>query len=296
MNAFTCRAYGKINLSLDVTGRREDGYHLVRMVMQTVDVYDTITVEPDPCGEITVTTDSGDIPSGPDNLVWKAAEVIRRTYGVKSGFRIHLQKRIPVAAGMAGGSADAAAVMKALCRMAALPAGEQDLERLALPLGADIPYCITGGTQLAEGIGEKLTRLPEAPCAEGNSVIIVKPELFISTGQIYGLFDSIPEDAVIHPDIDAQVQAIRDNNGEAMAAACRNVLEQETGARYPVIGELEDYLLSRGAVQAVMTGSGPTVFALFDSQEKAAAAFAQLQQEERYKGFDQFLTRFCEPD
>lgn len=296
MNTVTCKAYGKINLSLDVTGRREDGYHLVRMVMQTVNVCDTITVEPSGTSDITVATDNSDIPSGPDNLVWKAADVMRRNFGIREGFIIHLKKRIPVAAGMAGGSADAAAVMRAICRMTGITADPKTLERLALPLGADIPYCLTGGTQLAEGIGEQLTRLPAAPCAEGNSVVIVKPSLFISTGKVYSMFDRIPGNEVLHPDVDAQVQAIRQQDAVAMAAACRNVLEQETGAAYPVIGELEQFFLSHGAMQAMMTGSGPTVFALFDGQEKAAAAYAQLQLKKTYAGFEKYLTRFCDPD
>jgi 4-diphosphocytidyl-2-C-methyl-D-erythritol kinase len=291
-DSITKKAYGKINLSLDVLGRREDGYHLVKMVMQTVGIYDTLTIERAEEEEITLSTDSGVIPGGPDNLVWRAAKVCRREFGIRDGLCIHLEKRIPIAAGMAGGSTDAAAVFTGLRDLYAPEITNGRLRELALPLGADIPYCITGGTQLSEGIGEILTRLPAAP---SNDLIVVKPDLYVSTGWVYGAYDSIPEAEVIHPDVDAQVQAIRDGDLYAMAAACGNVLEQKTGTEYPVIGELEQFLTEHGAVRAIMTGSGPAVFAIFDDHGKAETAFAALQSAKKYESCQKFLTGFVNP-
>ena len=284
------KAYGKINLSLDVLGRRQDGYHLVKMVMQTVDVYDTVTVktlEPCPEQEIRVVTDSGEIPSGPDNLVFRVADVMCKYAGIQDSLEISIVKRIPVAAGMAGGSTDAAAVFRILRDLYSPETDDKKLQELALPLGADIPYCIQGRTQLSEGIGEILTILPAPPEC---SLIIVKPDLYVSTGWVYTNYDSIPEDEVRHPDVDRQVKAIREGDLAGLAAACGNVLEQKTGAVYPVIGELEAFLEKRGAVRAIMTGSGPTVFGIFDDEAVRDAAFRQL--EEQYPSFQKFRSCF----
>ena len=284
------KAYGKINLSLDVLGRRQDGYHLVKMIMQTVDICDTVTVktlEPCPEQEIRVVTDSGEIPSGPDNLVFRVADVMCKYAGIQDSLEISIVKRIPVAAGMAGGSTDAAAVFRILRDLYSPETDDKKLQELALPLGADIPYCIQGRTQLSEGIGEILTILPAPPEC---SLIIVKPDLYVSTGWVYTNYDSIPEDEVRHPDVDRQVKAIREGDLAGLAAACGNVLEQKTGAVYPVIGELEAFLEKRGAVRAIMTGSGPTVFGIFDDEAVRDAAFRQL--EEQYPSFQKFRSCF----
>ena len=286
-------AYAKINLSLDVTGRREDGYHLVKMVMQTVGVSDTVTIrsyetactddtaEP----EISIVTENGEIPAGPDNLMYRAAALMRETYGIRDGFEIGLVKRIPVAAGMAGGSTDAAAVLRLIRDMYVPDVTDRELERLGLSLGADVPYCITGGTQLCEGIGEVLTRLPALPeCA----LVIVKPDIYVSTGWVYTQYDSIPEGDVRHPDVDSQVSGIPEGSLEAVCAACKNVLEQKTGAEYPVIGELEAFLEQHGAIRAMMTGSGPAVFAFFGTKEEAAAACEAL--DEAWPSYQKFVT------
>ncbi len=303
MNQIECKAYGKINLSLDVLGRREDGYHLVKMIMQTVDIFDTVVIKR---GEkaaataaedrITIRVKNDDpkvkdsvIPTGPDNLVWRAARVMCDAYGIEDALTITLTKRIPIAAGMAGGSSDAAAVFRGIRDLYSLPVTDETLQALALPLGADIPYCITGGTQLSEGIGEVLTPLGKTPQC---TLLIVKPDLYVSTGWVYKAFDSIPEADVIHPDVDAQIAAIKTGDLKGVAAACGNVLEQKTGAEYPVIGELERYLEARGAVRAIMTGSGPTVFALFDDAQAAKQAMNDLEREAAYANFQKFMTRF----
>jgi len=300
-------AYAKINLSLDVTGRRNDGYHLVKMVMQTVGVCDRITIrsyEPSDAitgrnmpdneapdkeqagmPEISIVTGNGEIPAGPDNLMYRAAALMREKFGIQDSLEIEIVKRIPVAAGMAGGSTDAAAVLQLLRDMYVPDISDEELEKAGLALGADVPYCITGGTQLCEGIGEVLTRLPALPeCA----LVIVKPDIYVSTGWVYTQFDNIPEEEVRHPDVDRQIKGIRDASLTDMCAACGNVLEQKTGAVYPVIGELEAFLEQRGAVRAMMTGSGPAVFAVFDTKEKAAAACRAL--DEKWPAYQKFVT------
>lgn len=299
MRTISEKAYGKINLSLDVTGRRADGYHLVRMVMQTVDIADLVTIiikgeaaERSPEERIAVVTDSGEVPSGPENLVWKAADVMCRRFGIKDRLEIRLEKQIPVAAGMAGGSSDAAAVFRMLRTLYVPGVPDGELQSLALPLGADIPYCVTGGTQLSEGIGEILTRLPDAP---KSCLLVVKPDINVSTGWVYKAFDGIPGGEVRHPDVDRMVQAIRDGNLQQLCACCGNVLEQKTGAEYPVIGELERFFMKRGALTSIMTGSGPTVFAVYDDEEKAAEAFSELKTIPAYDAFLKYQTGFLHP-
>ncbi len=290
-SSITGKAYGKINLSLDVTGRREDGYHLVRMIMQTVDIFDTVTITESEGADIVLTTDSGALPSGPSNLVWRAADVMRREYGLTGGLQIHLDKRIPIAAGMAGGSADAAAVFRLLNAMYELGASDEELRRLALPLGADIPYCVTGGTCLCEGIGEVLTRLPAPP---ESTLLVCKPALDVSTAWVYTEFDSIPEAEIHHPDVDGMVKAICEGDRSGMCARFGNVLEQKTGAEYPVIGRLEKFFLENEALGSIMTGSGPTVFAVFAEREKAQTAFERLEQHPEFSTFQRFLTGFAD--
>lgn len=288
------KAYGKINLSLDVIGRRDDGYHLVKMIMQTVDIYDTVTITRDDAaaeaeGGIEIKTDSGHIPGGPDNLVWRAADVMKRTYGITDPLSIDLVKRIPIAAGMAGGSSDAAAVFRGIRDMYALDVTDERLQQLALPLGADIPYCITGGTQLSEGIGEILTPLPTPPAC---TLLVVKPDLYVSTGWVYNAFDSIPENEVIHPDVDAMIAANARGDLQGICATLGNVLEQQTGAEYPIIGELESFFKEHGADGTLMTGSGPTVFAIYEDDDKAQKAYAALEAESAYRTFQKFKTSF----
>lgn len=288
------KAYGKINLSLDVIGRRADGYHLVRMIMQTVGIYDTVTITKDPAaaeaeGGIAIQTDSGHIPGGPDNLVWRAADVMKREYGLTDPLTIRLVKRIPIAAGMAGGSSDAAAVFRGIRDMFALDVTDERLQELALPLGADIPYCITGGTQLSEGIGEVLTRLPAPPAC---TLLVVKPDLYVSTGWVYKAFDSIPEDEVIHPDVDAMIAANERGDLQGICDTLGNVLEQKTGAEYPIIGELEQFFKDHGADGTLMTGSGPTVFAIYADVDKAQEAYEALEAEAGYNTFQKYQTTF----
>ena len=274
MRSVKQKAYAKINLSLDILGRLENGYHIVKMVMQTIDLSDELIFETQdrecPSMEITLVTDNGEIPGGEDNLIVRAVRRMEYKYGIRRDLRITLKKNIPVAAGMAGGSTDAAAALRAVRDLFVPDASDEELQKIGVTLGADIPYCVTGGTQLSEGIGEVLTVLPDAPQC---GLVICKPPVGVSTGEVYKRYDSLED--VRHPDIDAQIEAIRLGDLAGMARECGNVLEEVTGAMYPRIGEIERFFEKEGALVSKMSGSGPTVFAVFaDKQEAVRAAQA----------------------
>ncbi|WP_026651538.1 4-(cytidine 5'-diphospho)-2-C-methyl-D-erythritol kinase [Butyrivibrio proteoclasticus] len=262
------RAYAKINLGLDVTGKREDGYHIVKMIMQNVDLYDTLTFEANDTGEITLKASSPSIPTDDSNLICKVARQLAEKYGVTKGVDITLEKRIPVAAGMAGGSTDGAAAYKALNELWGLNLTTKDMCELAVKLGADIPYCIIGGTMLAEGIGEELTSIKEMPSCH---ILIAKPPIDVSTGWVYKELDS--KDIENHPDIDGVKRAIEDGNLYDMCDKIDNVLERVTAPRYEEIGKLESIMEENGAIRAFMTGSGPTVFGIYDDEKKAKEGY-----------------------
>lgn len=274
MRSVKQKAYAKINLSLDILGRLENGYHIVKMVMQTIDLSDELIFETQdrecPSMEVTLVTDNGEIPGGEDNLIVRAVRRMEYKYGIRRDLRITLKKNIPVAAGMAGGSTDAAAALRAVRDLFVPDVSDEELQKIGVTLGADIPYCVTGGTQLSEGIGEVLTVLPDAPQC---GLVICKPPVGVSTGEVYKRYDSLED--VRHPDIDAQIEAIRLGDLAGMARECGNVLEEVTGAMYPRIGEIERFFEKEGALVSKMSGSGPTVFAVFaDKQEAVRAAQA----------------------
>ena len=196
-------AFAKINLGLDVTGKRDDGYHIVRMIMQNVNIYDTLTFEDNKSGEIVLTANSPKIPTDDSNLICKVAKQLQKEFGVTKGANIDLVKRIPVAAGMAGGSTDGAATYVALNELWNLGLDKKRMCELAVNLGADIPYCIMGGTALAEGIGEELTTIPDMPDCQ---LVVVKPDIDVSTGWVYKELDS--KEIENHPDIDGIRKAI----------------------------------------------------------------------------------------
>ena len=260
----TRKAYAKINLGLDVTGKRDDGYHIVRMIMQNIDIYDTLTFRDNENGDVRLTCSKSGIPTDDNNLICKVANQLRQKYDISRGVDIHLEKVIPAAAGMAGGSTDGAAAYIALNELWNLGMTREDMCALAVKLGADIPYCIMGGTQLSEGIGEVLTPLKDlADCA----IVIAKPGIDVSTGWVYTQLDSCTE--VKHPDIDGIRTAIEAGDIRKMCDLIDNVLEPVTTAKYQVIKDIEGILKENGAVGAFMTGSGPTVFAIYEDVKKA---------------------------
>lgn len=283
------KAMAKINLGLDVLRRRSDGYHDLRMIMQTVYLYDQIKIAEKETSGITLTTNAGYLPVNEDNLVYKAAKLLMEEFGIEQGVRIHLKKYIPVAAGLAGGSSDAAAVLVGINRMFRLGLSKEDLKKRGVKIGADVPYCIMRGTALAEGIGDVLTPLPAAP---DMHVVLAKPPIHVSTGFVYTNLKA--DQLAYHPDIDAQVDAIRAGDGYAMAKLMGNVLETVTIPAYPVIEEIKEEMKRAGALGAMMSGSGPTVFGLFDDAKKAQAAYEGLRNGSLAKNV--YLTKFFHSD
>lgn len=266
------KALAKINLSLDVVRRREDGYHEVRMIMQTINLYDKISIKKSATPGIQMTTNSSFLPTDENNLVYKAAKLLMEEFKIEEGVEIHLQKFIPVAAGMAGGSSDAAAVLYGVNKLFNLKLSKKALMERGVKIGADVPYCIMRGTALAEGIGEKLTPLNPAPQC---FVLIAKPNISVSTKFVYDNLHA--NELKEHPDIDGMIDAINEKNLSAVAEKMGNVLETVTIKEYPVIEEIKDIMKEQGAINAMMSGSGPTVFGLFETKEKAEEAYSALK-------------------
>lgn len=266
------RAMAKINLGLDVIRKREDGYHEVRMIMQTIRMYDVLDIRKKQNPGISLSTNLPYVPSDERNLVYKAAKLLMDEFDIKEGLSMRLSKSIPVAAGMAGGSSDAAAAFVGVNRLFRLGLSQEELMERAVRIGADVPYCIMRGTALAEGIGEKLTPLSAMP--EGY-VLIGKPGINVSTKTAY---ENLKLDAVEkRPDIDGMIQDIQNKDLYSMTEKMVNVFEPGLMEKYPVIGEIRDFMGERGALKAMMSGSGPTVFGIFDSKEKMNAAAAALR-------------------
>lgn len=273
MDGYRIKAYAKINLGLDVVRRLPNGYHEVRMVMQNVGLWDELTLERAE-GGITITTDADSLPTGEDNLIHKAARLMLDKYGCP-GLRVHLRKTIPIAAGMAGGSTDAAAAMKGISHLYGLGLSPAQLMEDGVAIGADVPYCILGGTALAEGIGEKLTPLPPLPFCH---ILIAKPAVSVSTKYVYQHLDA--SGIEMHPDIDGMVQAVRDGSLRGVLERMGNVLETVTVPAHPVIADIKARMRELGAADSLMSGSGPTVFGIFLDRGKAEAELERFRQEE----------------
>ena len=266
------RAMAKINLGLDVIRRREDGYHEVRMIMQTIRMYDVLDIRRKQTPGISLSVNLPYIPCDERNLVYKAAKLLMDEFQVKEGISMKLTKSIPVAAGMAGGSADAAAAFVGVNRLFRLGLSEEEMMKRAVKIGADVPYCIMRGTALAEGIGEKLTRLSPLPDCY---VLIGKPGISVSTKTAYENLNlgSIEK----RPDIDGMIRDIENGDLYAMTGKMENVFEPGVIGKYPVIQEIKDFMMERGALRAMMSGSGPTVFGIFDDKNKLYAAADALK-------------------
>lgn len=275
------KAYAKINIALDVIGKREDNYHLLRMIMQTIDLYDVINVEPIAEG-IEIKCNKHYVPTDERNLAYKAAKLFMDTYNIKQGVMIDIVKNIPVSAGLAGGSTDAAAVLKIMNKMFNIGASDSELKKLGLKLGADVPYCINGGTALCEGIGEKITQLKPF---KDKIVVLVKPPFGVSTKEVYKEFDL--SKAILHPKIESLISSMETDNTLFVAQNMRNLLENVTLRKYRVISNIKEELKSGGAIGSMMSGSGPTVFAFFDDMLKAQRCFEKMKK----KYSDVFITR-----
>lgn len=273
MDKISVKALAKINLGLDVIRRRQDGYHEVRMIMQTIHLYDQLFLRKTKEAGISVESNLSFLPVDESNLAYKAAKLLQDMYGIKEGVSIELQKYIPVAAGMAGGSTDAAAVLYGMNELFGLGLKRQKLMELGAGLGADVPYCLMRGTALAEGIGEKLKSLPPMPKCP---VLIAKPGIGVSTKFVYE--NLVLDENSPHPDISAQVAAIRRGDLQEVARHMGNILETVTIPKYPVIDEIKRHMMEAGALASMMSGSGPTVFGLFEDERTAKAAYQKMRQ------------------
>lgn len=265
-------AYAKINLGLDVLRKRADGYHEVKMIMQTVDIYDTLTFTKREQPGILLKTDKEELSAGTDNLIYKAAACLISKAGISQGVEIELQKRIPIAAGMAGGSTDAAATLTGLSELFSLEYSLEKLQKLGVTLGADIPYCLMGGCALSEGIGEILTKLPSPPQCH---LVIAKPDINVSTKFVYENLHA--ESLIFHPDIDGMTEAVRAGSLKGITDRLGNVLETVTVREYPVIDKIKTLMKNAGAENALMSGSGPTVFGIFTEKKDAESAAEQIK-------------------
>jgi 4-diphosphocytidyl-2-C-methyl-D-erythritol kinase len=269
MDKMQLKALAKINLGLDVLRKREDGYHEVKMIMQTINLYDELELRKVKQPGIQVKTNLYYLPTNENNLVYKAANLIKEEFGITDGISIQLQKKIPVAAGMAGGSSDAAAVLWGMNQMYGLGLSRKDLMERGVKLGADVPYCILRGTALAEGIGEKLSTLPSMP---KSYLLIAKPGISVSTRFVYENLHANDLKPEQHPDVDAMIEALRVKDLKLLSSRMGNVLETVTIPAYPVIDEIKKCMMENGALGSMMSGSGPTVFGIFDSQSQARNA------------------------
>ena len=283
-------ARAKINLTLDVTGRREDGYHSVEMVMQSVLLHDDVRVtvvhgEKKPRG-IVLTCSLPFLPTDERNLAYRAAELFYKQTGVLlETCEIHIEKRIPMAAGLAGGSADAAAVLRALAALHSVGLTDDELCEMGLKLGADVPFCLRGGTMLAQGIGEKLSALAPMPHCW---VVLCKPPFAVPTKEVYQEIDRVEISA--HPDNKGMIAALEQGDYKGICGRLSNVMETVTAAKRRQIGEIKSFLLENGADGTLMSGSGPTVYGLFSDESRAETAEKML----RRRFADTFLTEICD--
>lgn len=272
MDRINVKALAKINLGLDVVRKREDGYHEVRMIMQTIHLYDQLLIEKTKEQGIKITANLDFLPTDESNLIYKAAKLLQDTYEMKEGVSVKLQKYIPIAAGMAGGSTDAAAVLYGMNELFHLGIKRQKLMELGVKIGADVPYCLMRGTALAEGIGEKLKSLPPVPKCP---VLIAKPGISVSTKYVYENLKL--DEQTKHPNIYAQMDAIRRHDLQGIAAHMGNLLETVTIPKYPVIDEIKRCMMENGALVSMMSGSGPMVFGLFEEERTAQEAYSQMR-------------------
>lgn len=288
MDKLALKAYGKINLGLDVLRKRPDGYHDLKMIMQMVDVYDDIVItKTDRKDEIVVATDKFVLENEKGNLAYMAVKLLFDEFNIHQGIEIKINKRIPIAGGMAGGSSDCATTLMGINEMFDLKLSKEDLMKRGVKLGADVPYCVLGKTAIAEGIGEILTPLPTPPSCY---VIIAKPPVSVSTAFVYG---NIRADEITkRPDIDGMAEAIKNGDLYKMYSLLYNVMEDVTVPEYPIIADIKKMMIENGALNSIMSGSGPTVFGIYDNLEKAENTMKLLKKSNLTEQL--YLTKFIE--
>lgn len=267
MDIIKINAPAKINLALDVIRKREDGYHDVKMIMQSIRLYDRLIVRKNHHHQIRLASNLSYLPCDENNLVYKAIQLIKDEFNIDTGVSVRLEKHIPVAAGMAGGSSDCAAALIAMNQLFHLKLSDEELKIRGVKLGADVPYCIMKGTALSEGIGDILTPLPNTPDCY---VLIAKPNTHVSTKTVYTNLKLDNETA--HPDIDEVISQINSGDLQKMCEHMGNILETVTIPLHPEIGELKKIMMENGSLGSLMSGSGPTVFGIFDNEKDAKIA------------------------
>lgn len=274
MDSVKLQAYGKINLSLDVLKQRADGYHDVRMIMQTVKLHDNIDMQKTREPGIKLSTNLSFLPVNENNLMYRAARMLLDEFDIKEGVSMYLKKVIPVSAGMAGGSTDAASVLYGMNKLFNLGLSSDDLKKRGVKLGADIPFCLMRGTALSEGIGEILTPLPKLPPCP---IVLAKPGISVSTKFVYQNLhvNDLPESS--HPDVDSVIEALKKHDVREIAENMGNILESVTCKHYPEIEDIKTVMKDLGAVNAIMSGSGPTVFGIFDDARMAKKCYESLR-------------------
>lgn len=278
MRELQLRAYGKINLGLDVVRKREDGYHELRMIMQTVGLYDELRMKIIPEDEIRLAVNLSFLPTNENNLIYKAIAMLREEFGIRQGIEAKLEKRIPVAAGMAGGSSNAAAALVGMNRLFQLGLSKKKLMDYGVRLGADVPYCIMRGTALSEGIGEILTPLPPMPDCY---ILLAKPGISVSTKYVYQNLKV--NELTDHPDIDGMADSLKQGDLKGICKRLGNVLETVTVKDHPMIEEIKRFMIGQGAAGALMSGSGPTIFGIFEDKGAAKKALENMHQFEYIK-------------
>ena len=272
MNSIELKSRAKINLSIDVLGKREDGYHLVEMIMQTIDLYDIIKIKELSSDNIIIKSNSNHIPLDENNIVYKAINLLKNKFNINKGVEVFIQKNIPIAAGMAGGSSNAAAVLVGLNKLWKLNLSELDLQELGFKLGADVPFCISGKSALAQGVGEELTFIKGLP--KDITILICKPEIFVSTKDVYGGLDL--NNIQNRPDNNKLLEDLRQENISSLAKNMVNVLESVTSRDYREIKDIENIMLENGALGSMMSGSGPRVLDLYKNREDALKGKEEL--------------------
>ena len=275
------KAYAKVNISLDIVGKREDGYHILEMIMQAIDLYDEINIEKQK-KDITIKCNKPYVPTDERNLAYRAAKLFMEKYNIDSGVNINIKKNIPVSAGLAGGSTDGAAVLKLMNRLFEVNASDEELMEIGLKLGADVPYCIKGGTALCKGIGEEVTKLKDF---KDKILVLVKPPFGVSTKSVYQEFDLGKVRS--HPNTETLIKAIESNDLKLVSNNMKNLLENVTLRKHKVLINIKEEMKNTGAIAAMMSGSGPTVFAFFDDMLKAQKCFEKM----KLKYNDVFITR-----
>lgn len=277
MNSICIKARAKINLSLDVLRKREDGYHDVQMIMQSISLHDKVFLDIIDEKGIKISCDKRWVPSNSDNIAYKAAKVLMDKFDLPKGIAIKIVKNIPVAAGLAGGSADAAAVLKGMNKMFSLNLKQDELMELGKTIGADIPFCIKGGTMLAEGIGEVLTEIKPL---KNMDILLVKPRISVSTAWVYKNLDL--EKITSRPDTDYLISMIEKRDLQNLGNKMVNVLEEVTIKKHGIILEIKEKLVRLGALGNMMSGSGPTVFGIFENRLAAQKAYEKIKRDDRW--------------